>query len=229
LLEIDGQTVPSDPQEFTKMVREIKAKTPVDAVVLRKGKKTTVKGLSLPEEPELPPAGRGRRFGGQPGQAPLPGLPGAPVPPAGARPGLPRVPGNPPVPAKPAAPGFPVPAPAVPATPGIQAVPAPPGFPGGAGGGGLGGGAHTVITSIMRTNDRFTTRHQEGSLVITVTGSVSDGKGKVSEIHVQDGTETANYKSVDKVPERYRDKVKNLVEMSQKGQVKVEIRNPPEE
>jgi len=130
---------------------------------------------------------------------------------------------------KPGAPGALVPAPAVPATPGIQAIPAPPGLPGGAGGRGPGGDRHTVITSVFRTNDRFTTRHQEGNLIITVTGSVTDGKGKVSEIHVQDGTETANYKSVNKVPERYRDKVKNLVEMSEKGQVKVETRNPPEE
>jgi hypothetical protein len=82
------------------------------------------------------------------------------------------------------------------------------------------------MTSVMRTNDRFTTRHQEGNLIITLTGTVTGGKAKLSEIHVQDGTETGTYKSVDKVPERYRDKVKNLVEMSEKGEVKVESRSP---
>ena len=82
------------------------------------------------------------------------------------------------------------------------------------------------MTSVFRTNDRFTTRHQEGNLIITLTGSVADGKATLSEIHVQDGTQSNKYESVDKVPERYRDKVKNLAEMSEKGQVKIEIKNP---
>jgi len=87
-------------------------------------------------------------------------------------------------------------------------------------------GANSIITSVVRTNDRFTTRHQEGNLIITLTGNVADGKAKLSEIHVQDGTQTEKYDSVDKVPERYRDKVKNLVEMSEKGNVKIEINTP---
>ena len=49
LLELDGKAVSSNPEEFRKQVEGIKADTPVDAVVLRKGKKETVKGLSLPE------------------------------------------------------------------------------------------------------------------------------------------------------------------------------------
>jgi hypothetical protein len=49
LLEVNGKTVPNDPTAFVKQVGEIKANTPVDVVVLRKGKKETLKGLSLPE------------------------------------------------------------------------------------------------------------------------------------------------------------------------------------
>lgn len=49
LLELNGKTVSSKVNEFAKMVAEIKADTPVDAVVLRKGKKETIKGLKLPE------------------------------------------------------------------------------------------------------------------------------------------------------------------------------------
>jgi len=70
LLELNGKPVPSDAQEMAKLVHEIKADTPVDALVLRKGRKETVKGLKLPEakaveRPALPEAGG------------LPGLPGA--------------------------------------------------------------------------------------------------------------------------------------------------------
>ena len=73
------------------------------------------------------------------------------------------------------------------------------------------------MTTTFRTNDRFTTRHQEGSLVITVTGKVAGGKPQVTEIRVQDGTESHRYGSVDKVPEQYRDKVKHLVDTAENG------------
>jgi beta-lactamase regulating signal transducer with metallopeptidase domain len=203
LLELNGQAVPSDAQEFIRMVHEIKANTPVDAVVLRKGKKETVKGLSLPEEAALPAT----PFGGRP--APVPRVPGAPgILPVPAAPPAPVIQGLPPGPgARPVVPGVP--------RPGLPAITAGVGFavPNG------------VTISLFRSNDSFTTRQQEGNLVITVTGTVTAGKGKASEIKVQDGTETNDYKSVDKVPERYREKVKNLIEMSEKGQVKVETKD----
>jgi beta-lactamase regulating signal transducer with metallopeptidase domain len=220
LLEIDGKAVSNDPQEFARIVDGIKADTPVDAVVLRKGKKETIKGLSLPEAAR-PRFRAGGGFGGlpevpgQPGQPPAGGVPGAPGRPAApAGPGAPALPG---APAVPNAPALPRGAPGLP-----RAGALAPTFPGAA----AGGAGHFVMTSVMRTNDRFTTRHQEGNLIITLTGTVTGGKAKLSEIHVQDGTETGTYKSVDKVPERYRDKVKNLVEMSEKGEVKVESRSP---
>ncbi len=79
LLELDGKSVPSKVEDFTKQLNEIKTDTPVDATVLRKGRKETVKGIKLPEvkaeEPPqplvpnlFPPA--------------LPGLPPLPVQPA---------------------------------------------------------------------------------------------------------------------------------------------------
>jgi hypothetical protein len=82
------------------------------------------------------------------------------------------------------------------------------------------------MTTLFRGDDRFTLRHQEGSLVITLTGKVADGKAQMSEIHVQDGRESNKYESVDKVPERYRDKVKNLMEMSEKSSGRIEIKTP---
>jgi hypothetical protein len=178
LLEVNGKAVPSNSQELAKLLGEIKPNTPVDVVVLRKGKRETIKGVTLPEAkktpaggfkfPAIPPLGGGGAFG-----------PGA------------------------------FPAPAMPAM-------GPFGFGGGKG----------VMTVTFRTADRFTTRHEEGSLIITVTGTVADGKAKVNEIHIQDGAVIEKAESVDAVPERYRDKVKNLVEMSEKSAVKVEIKVP---
>ena len=49
LLELNGKNVSNDVAEVVKMIQEIKANTPVDAVVLRKGVRETIKGISLPE------------------------------------------------------------------------------------------------------------------------------------------------------------------------------------
>jgi hypothetical protein len=187
LLELNGKPVPNDPARFVRMLNEIKADTKVDAVVLRKGKKETIKGLTLPEAKDVGPGFPGGPPGGFPGGGPPAGRGfggGAVFPPGGGPPG---------------------------------------GFPGGGFGVG-GGGGRGVMTTIFRTSDHFTTRYQEGSLVITVTGKVEDGKGKTTEIQIQDGRETHKYESVDKVPEQYRDKVKNLVETSEKSGTKIEIK-----
>jgi len=171
--------VPSEVADFQKQLEGIKADTPVDVVVLRKGKRETLKGLSLPEAKAAPVF---PNFNLQ-----APNIPLQPLPP--------------PLPLAPGLPGFPG------ALPGVD-------------------GGKVVMTTNFRTDDRFTTRHQEGSLVITVTGTVADGKSKVGEIHVQDGATTNKYESLDKVPDQYRDKVKNLIEMCEKGNVKIEIKNP---
>src|SRR5262249_19615093 len=83
-------------------------------------------------------------------------------------------------------------------------------------------GAGTVLTTTFRTGDRFTTRHQEGSLIITVTGTVADGKARASEINIQDGAVTSKYDSVDRVPAQERDKADHLLRVS--GGVRVESR-----
>jgi beta-lactamase regulating signal transducer with metallopeptidase domain len=221
LMELDGKAVPSDVREFFRVLNEIKADTAVDAVVIRKGKKETLKGITLPEGKDearpLNPVIRGI------------GIPGAPAPGAGA-PALPGVPAAPAVPgapgvlpapaARPNAPGA-LPAPAVrpvaplPALPPATVAPAFGNVP----------GNNAVMTTIMRTDDRFTGRHQEGSLVITVTGTVADGKTQLKEIHIQDGRTSEKYESLGKVPERYRDKAKSLIEMTEKGRIKVESRS----
>jgi beta-lactamase regulating signal transducer with metallopeptidase domain len=173
LLELNGKPVPSDVEKFAKQLEDVKANTPVDAVVLRKGKKETLKGLSLPE---VKRADGAAGFQGFQNFQPFPG-------------GFPNVPN-------------------------IPNVPNLPNFQGGNG----------VMTTVMRTDDRFTTRYQEGTLSITVTGKVADGKPQVNEINVVDGGAKHKFESVDKVPEQYRDKVKHLVEMSEKGNFRIELK-----
>ncbi len=65
LLELAGKPVPSRVAELRKMLAEAPSDKPLDAVVLRKGAKQTLKGLKLPEakaalpaDPFEPPFGR---------------------------------------------------------------------------------------------------------------------------------------------------------------------------
>jgi hypothetical protein len=187
LLEINGKAVPDNVAELAKALTDIKADHKVDAVVLRKGKKETLKDLSLPEPRAADKNGNNfDPFGGfNPPDIridfPNPFPPNF-APPGGAFP--PNVNGRPPA------------------------------------------GANGVMTSAFITGERFTTRHQEGSLIITVSGTMTEGKAKTTEIQVQDGNKTEKYESVDKVPEAYRDKVKNLVDMSEKSKVKIDVKTP---
>jgi beta-lactamase regulating signal transducer with metallopeptidase domain len=179
LLEVGGKRVPGTVEGLLRQLAQIKADQPVDVVVLRKGKKETIRGLKL--------------------------APAAPV----------RREAN-----------------WNPFTPGtdFKALGDFKGFGQGAGNMNFGGfvtpglGNKGVLTTTFRSADRFTTRHQEGSLVITLTGKVADGKATLGEIRIQDGGELHKYESIDQVPERYRDKVKNLIEMSEKSGVKIDVK-----
>jgi beta-lactamase regulating signal transducer with metallopeptidase domain len=222
LLEFNGKPVANDLAKFVRFVNDIKAETAVDAMVLRKGKKETVKGITLPERAAVP-AQNGFPGPGGFGQGFAPGN-GAGFGGGGIAPGF--APGN--------GAGF--------GGGGLGGLP-PQGFPqigqgqafpnmNGFGQGGIAGGARggqTVITTNFRFDDRFTTRHQEGSLIITVTGTIADGKAKVSQVQVQDGRESHKYEGVDKVPEQYRDKVKNLIELNEKSHTRIELRSSKEE
>ena len=182
LLELNGKPVPNRVDGLARLMAGIKADATVEVVVLRKGKKETIKDVKLPEAKETP-------AGFAPG--------GFPVVPGGFPPGLPQPPAG----------GFPQP-------PGVDAFPP------------FGGDGRAVVTTVIRTTDRFTLRHQEGSLIITLTGATADGKAKIKTIHVRDGAQTEKYDSVDKVPEQYQDKVKNLIEMSEKSSARIEIKSP---
>lgn len=55
VLEFAGKPVTDNPDDFARMVAEAKAGQKLDAVVLRKGKKTEIKGIELPEMPAARP------------------------------------------------------------------------------------------------------------------------------------------------------------------------------
>jgi membrane-associated protease RseP (regulator of RpoE activity) len=180
LLELDGKAIPNRVEELTRLMAAHKADAMVEVLVLRKGKKESIKDVKLPEAKALSPG------------FPQAGFPGAGQPPAG----FPQAPA-----------GFPQP-PAGFSAPGI-------------------GAAASVVTTLVRTRDNFTLRHQEGNVHLTLTGQMADGKPKIKQIQVQEGLRMDQYESVDKVPEKYRDKVKNLIELSEKSSVKIENKTAP--
>ena len=77
--------------------------------------------------------------------------------------------------------------------------------------GGFGLGGMSGSTTIRRSNDAFTARNQQGEVAVTITGRTPDGKIDVTEIQVQDGGKSTTYKSVDKLPEQYRDTAQKLL------------------
>jgi beta-lactamase regulating signal transducer with metallopeptidase domain len=170
LLELNGKAVSSKGEVLLKTLQDMKGGTELDAVVLRRGRRETVKGLKLAAD--RPAGGTGH---GQPPSFEVPGRAYWEVPARGAA-----------------------------------------AFGGWAGAGG------GVLTSTFRAGDRFTSRYQEGNLIITVTGTVSDGKPQIREIHVQDGAVANSYKTVGDVPERYRDKVKHLLKSGTEGNLRIQ-------
>lgn len=80
-----------------------------------------------------------------------------------------------------------------------------------------------VLTTTFRQEDRFTARFQEGSLVITVTGLVKKDSIEVKTVKVIDGAIEHRYDSIDKTPEEYRDKARDLVRVAEKNQDRIEI------
>ena len=53
LLELAGKAVPADPARLVRLVAGLPADKKIDAVVMRKGKKETIKGLTLSEAPAV--------------------------------------------------------------------------------------------------------------------------------------------------------------------------------
>jgi hypothetical protein len=218
LLRLDGKTVPSDARAFARLLEGIKADATVSALVLRKGKEETIEALTLPAAKPAPP----RPAAAPPGGPFMPGglQPGGPFPPGGLPPGMKGPPGG----AVPAPPGFiPGQPPGMKGPPGGLMPPGglqppfppgpPPGMPGGLGG--FGG-----ETTVIRIDDQFTVRQQQGPQHITVTGKIEDGRAKVRTVQIEtDDGKVHKFGSLLGVPKQYRDDVKKLVEASEQAQI----------
>jgi membrane-associated protease RseP (regulator of RpoE activity) len=181
LLELNGKPVASDPQEFRKQLASIKADQSVDAVVLRKGKRETVKGLKMPEAKPEDERGFGN-FG-----------PGIVFGPDGLK-----------------IDGKMLPIPAIPniaeLVPPVAIPPIPPGA------NVFGGAGENKTLSISINNDRFTIHSRDDALNINVSGKFAEGKAVMESATITDGDKKVTADSMDKVPEKYRDAVKKLLE-----------------
>jgi hypothetical protein len=80
-------------------------------------------------------------------------------------------------------------------------------------GGGFPTGA-TVMTTLAWVENRFTTRHQEGTLAITITGQRAGSELRVTGIDVVDGVVAFHFNDTGSVPAQYGDKARYLLELS---------------
>jgi hypothetical protein len=159
LLELAGKPVPNNLSGFLKQLNDIKKDTPVDAVVLRKGKKETIKGIKLGDVPA-----NNNPFGGF-----GPGLPNLQI-----QRGM---------------------------FPAVGALP---------------GGGINMSTS-RGPGGEFTTRYKEGDIAITIVGKVENGKANVASIEIREGGQAKTYKSVNEVPEEYREDIRVLIRQTESG------------
>jgi beta-lactamase regulating signal transducer with metallopeptidase domain/membrane-associated protease RseP (regulator of RpoE activity) len=205
LIEVGGAKVPNTVPAFQNQLKNLKDE-PVDATVIRKGKRETVKGIKLAEAKDAAPGQGGGVFeiplqiqpggiqiqpGGniqvipfQPGQAlPVPNIQIQPLPNGGALPNI--------------------------QFPNIQNLIPPQGAAGKvqaiAGGNG-------TSTAISRSNDDFSIEHTNNGLKMSVQGKVENGKATPSNIVIQDGDDAVRAATVDQVPEKYRGQLERLLQ-----------------
>jgi len=78
--------------------------------------------------------------------------------------------------------------------------------------------------SVTVKDGEFSAKDSEGDLVITVTGSASDGKVTINSITITEGGSKKTYSSLDEVPSKHRSRVKKLTDNSGDSPVKFNIR-----
>jgi beta-lactamase regulating signal transducer with metallopeptidase domain len=79
--------------------------------------------------------------------------------------------------------------------------------------------------SVTIKDGEYSAKESDGDSTITVTGTMDDGKVKVSSITVIDGDDKSTYKSVDKVPSKYRARVEKLIANTGDSSVRVRVRD----
>jgi hypothetical protein len=87
-----------------------------------------------------------------------------------------------------------------------------------------GGGVAKNMNTTHGPGGAFTTKYKEGNVQITVTGKVADGKATVAGIEIRDGDQINSYKSVEEVPEEFREDARVLIRNAERGTPKPVIR-----
>lgn len=88
LMEVGGKPVPSNFADFQKVLADVKPDAAVDVVVMRKGKKETIKGVKLPEAKPVPDFPALREFPLPPVALPVPDIAFPPPPDPLAKPDI---------------------------------------------------------------------------------------------------------------------------------------------
>ncbi len=201
LLELDGKPVSSNVGEFMKQVQGLKADESVRAVVLRKGKKVTIRGLKVSEA-----KGEGAGAGGALWQKVEPGAGGRftivepkvelkVAPNVNAVPAAPRAPRAPRAVVAPKA--------AAAAAKAEKAEKAEKSE--------KSEKQSNTSVSVEVRDGNFKAVQKDGDTTITVTGKARDGKVDVSEVTIEESGNRSRYNRVERVPAKYRDKVKKLI------------------
>jgi beta-lactamase regulating signal transducer with metallopeptidase domain len=82
----------------------------------------------------------------------------------------------------------------------------------------------TRSVSVTVNDGEYSAKDTEGDLTITLKGTMDDGKVKLSSISINDGGDKTNYKSLDKVPSKYRARIEKLIAGSGDSPVRVRVR-----
>jgi len=68
--------------------------------------------------------------------------------------------------------------------------------------------------TVTINDGKYSAKENDGDVTITVTGEMNDGKVDVSNVTVTDDGERKSYRSLDKVPSKYRSRVEKLISSS---------------
>jgi len=78
--------------------------------------------------------------------------------------------------------------------------------------------------SVTVNDGEYSAKETEGELTIAVTGKMDGGKVVVGSVTILDGGEKSSYKSLDKVPSKYRARIEKLIAGSGDSPVRVRVR-----
>jgi len=82
-------------------------------------------------------------------------------------------------------------------------------------------------STVTRDANGFTAKFVEGTLTITVNGTIADSKAKVQNITVKDGAGETKYAELSKVPDKFLEQAKKLVELGEQKAPAIPVNPKP--